>query len=532
LLLIDKSVPTKAETAYPRLKNYVTSRELTEIYTPTQQELNLANQHTKRGATKLGFLVLLKTFQRLGYFVSSDLVPNAIVSHIIKCAQLSVLPSCLSSYEQSKTRKRHITLIREFLSIKPYGVEARKIVVRSMGQAARTKNDLVDIINVAIEELVHHRYELPVFNTLVRTAKRVRVTVDRALYRRVRQYLNLESCQNLDSLFITPESASHTPWHELKQDPGKPILKNLKALVWRLKWLSKLDTYKDALEHISNVKLKHFAIEAMSLDAARMKKLEPHKRYTLAAALIATQSARTLDDLATMFIRRMQKIHVKAKEALNKYREEYQARTDRLISTFKDVIVAYSTEGEVQERFSEIENALGENPDQLLTECEAHLAYTGNNYYPFLWRFYRSHRAILFQILKQVKLRSTTQDKSIEASIQFLLDHQGSRKDWLDAVKIEDSQTVQLLDLDWIPQKWWQLITNQKTKKSYPDTINRRYFEMCVFSQVMWELKSGDLYVKDSDAFAELNRFLGRNMRLILKSLADWLICPQNPRHL
>ena len=157
----------------------------------------------------------------------------------------------------------------------------------------------------------------------------------------------------------------------------------------------------------------------MSLDAARMKELEPNKRYTLAAALIATQSARTLDDLATMFIRWMQKIHVKAKKALDKYREEYQARTDRLIGTFRDVIVAYSTEGEVQERFSEIENALGENPDQLLTECEAHLAYTVNNYYPFLWRFYRSHRAILFQILKQVKLRSTTQDKSIEASIQF-----------------------------------------------------------------------------------------------------------------
>lgn len=327
-------MPTKAETAYPRLKNYVTSQELTEIYTPTRQELALANQYTKKGATKLGFLVKLKTFQRLGYFVDSEAVPMAVVKHIIKCAQLSVLPSCLSSYEQSKTRKRHIALIREFLSIKPYGVEARKIVVRSMYRAAETKNDLADIINVAIEELVHHSYELPIFNTLVRAAKRVRGSVDRAFYRQVRQHLNPESCQNLDSLFVTPKSASHTPWYELKQDPGKPILKNLKAELRRLKWLSQLNTYQDALSHIPNVKLKHFTTEAMSLDAARMKELESHKRYTLSAALIATQFARTLDDLATMFIRRMQKIHVKAKEALDKYREEYQARTDRLISTF------------------------------------------------------------------------------------------------------------------------------------------------------------------------------------------------------
>ncbi len=326
-------MPTRAETAYPRLKNYVTSRELNEIYTPTQQELNLANQYTKKGVTKLGFLVLLKTFQRLGYFVSSDTVPTSIVKHIIKCAQLSLSSDSLTSYEKSKTRKRHITLIRDYLGIKSYGASARKIVVTSMSQAARTKNDLADIINVAIEELVHHRYELPVFNTLLRAAKRVRGTVDRAFYRQVAQNLNHESCQDLDSLFITSESTSKTPWLELKQDPGQPILKNLKALVWRLKWLDELNTYQTVLKQIPNVKLKHFATEAMSLDAARMKELEPQKRYTLAAALIATQSARTLDDLASMFIRRMQKIHVKAKEALDKYREEYQARTDRLITT-------------------------------------------------------------------------------------------------------------------------------------------------------------------------------------------------------
>ena len=133
-------MPTRAETAYPRLKNYITSRELNEIYTPTQQELNLANQYTKKGVTKLGFLVKLKSFQRLGYFVSSDTVPKTIVKHIIKCAQLSLLPDSLTSYEKSKTRKRHIALIRDYLGIKSYGVLARKIVVNSMVQAARTKS--------------------------------------------------------------------------------------------------------------------------------------------------------------------------------------------------------------------------------------------------------------------------------------------------------------------------------------------------------------------------------------------------------
>ena len=167
--------------------------------------------------------MLLKTFQRLGYFVAPTSVPNAIIKHIANCSALACPPNVLKSYDISGTRWRHIIIIRNYLAIHPYQAQARRLIVQSMAKAARTKNDLADIINVAIEELVHHRYELPVFNTLVRAGKRVRGTVDKAFYRQVRQSLNYEECKQLDSLFTTTESTDKTPWHELKQDPGKPI---------------------------------------------------------------------------------------------------------------------------------------------------------------------------------------------------------------------------------------------------------------------------------------------------------------------
>ena len=56
-------MPTVAETAYPRLKNQVREKELTKIYTPTPEELNLASQHTRKRATKLGFLYYSKPFK-------------------------------------------------------------------------------------------------------------------------------------------------------------------------------------------------------------------------------------------------------------------------------------------------------------------------------------------------------------------------------------------------------------------------------------------------------------------------------------
>ena len=54
------------------------------------------------------------------------------------------------------------------LDLKPYGPPARKAFLRAMVEAARTKDDLADLINVALEELVRCRFELPAFGTLDR----------------------------------------------------------------------------------------------------------------------------------------------------------------------------------------------------------------------------------------------------------------------------------------------------------------------------------------------------------------------------
>ena len=63
-------MPTVHETVYPRLKSAPSRRELIDLYTPTEGELELAERSSKGEPARLAFLVLLKTFQRLGYFVA------------------------------------------------------------------------------------------------------------------------------------------------------------------------------------------------------------------------------------------------------------------------------------------------------------------------------------------------------------------------------------------------------------------------------------------------------------------------------
>jgi hypothetical protein len=190
-------MPSASDGAYPRLKANPSATELGEIYTPNIFELVFAAESTRKPALQVGLLLLLKTFQRLGYFVRYAEIPAAIISHIARCADYPDMPKGLDTYDASAARARHMTLVRNFVGVKAYGYEARKIVVDASLQAARTRDDLPDIINVALEELARQRYELPGFSTLLKIARAARSRVNREYQARICETLDATAKQKL-----------------------------------------------------------------------------------------------------------------------------------------------------------------------------------------------------------------------------------------------------------------------------------------------------------------------------------------------
>lgn len=156
------------ETAYPRLKQTLTVSELERVYTPTAAQLRLARHGTNGPVARIGFLTLLITFQRLGYFVPVADVPERLIQHLARCAQVAVSRTDLRGYDASGTRRHHLRTIRAHRQVQPFDRAARRILLRALFEAARTKVELADLINIGIEELVRGRYELPAFDTLRR----------------------------------------------------------------------------------------------------------------------------------------------------------------------------------------------------------------------------------------------------------------------------------------------------------------------------------------------------------------------------
>ena len=70
------------ETAYPRMRSALTDTELQDLYTPTPDDLAFIERATKFTVAAFGGLLLLKTFQRLGYFLAFDDVPPRLLRHL------------------------------------------------------------------------------------------------------------------------------------------------------------------------------------------------------------------------------------------------------------------------------------------------------------------------------------------------------------------------------------------------------------------------------------------------------------------
>ncbi|MDN4576527.1 Tn3 family transposase, partial [Pandoraea cepalis] len=133
--------------------------------------------------------------------------------------------------------------------------------------------------------------------------------------------------------------------------------------------------------------------------------------------------------------------------------------------------------------------------EPLRESCAAVRAFSGGNHLPLLWKHFRAHRSMLLRLAQALELDSTTQDRSLVRALQIMLENESLHREWIDAE----------VDLSFASERWRKLV--RRPHHEGPPT-NRRYLEVCVFSYMANELRSGDLCVVGSEGFADYRTHL------------------------
>ena len=300
-------------TAYPRFESEFSEKVLMELYTPSEDEIEFSKGVTRQPAQQLAVLIALKCVQRLGYFPILENVPIPIQQYLCDC--LALPHETLPIIEKERTRYRHRDAIRALLGLKTYTKHGELVVDACVLKSAETMSDPADLVNVALEQLHRSKIELPGFTILRRRVNHIRHQVHETIYAQVLEQLMLEDQTVLDALLVVPEGGRESHFNRLKETPGPVTLKNFRTWEQRAVWLKGLLDAKLFLEHIAHTKIKQFAAQARALELSDIRDIaDPGKQYTFLLCLLQDVQVSTLDQLTSMFLRRMKRITKNAGE--------------------------------------------------------------------------------------------------------------------------------------------------------------------------------------------------------------------------
>lgn len=493
------------ETAYRRLPANPSAAELEEIFTPTPADLAWIRTITDQPHRRFTAALQLKTAQYLGRFAPIGPTPERIVRHLAEAVgfRRSFKLDDLDAYDRSRTRDRHVAAMREHLHLRRLDERGRASLAVVAREAARTRHYLADIINVMLEELVRHSYELPAFAMLDAMAGKAREEVHEAFFTQIDESLSAASKATIAQLLRVDPGMSSSGWQALKREPRKPGNKEVRHY---LAHVQRLRTLADSLPpvNIPIAKLKFFRDWARAKDAAELAEYQPAKRHALAVIFIRSQYHKTLDDAAELYIRLLQKLENVAQKNLMTYQAEHLRRTDALVAQLKEILQAYQLEGTSEQRIDAIEGSMDRAVSLILADCNEHLAYAGQHFIPFLERPYAAQRALLLNCLAIMQLKSTSSDDNTGRLLAALEICRDVRRETMPLSELRLSWPD---DFTWLSSAWRKEVL-VKNGAAPPFAVRRRFFELAALFHIKDELKSGDVFVPGANKFDDYRETL------------------------
>ena len=503
-------------TAYPRFgkKQQFHQSWLINYFSIKDEDFKIIKRRSSPAEYILALAIKLKTFQYLGYFEDIENIPEPIVNCIRDA--LGFNDKVKPNYNNAKSKYRHHDYIRGQLNIvkwKSIPTNATKntqrIAIEFAYNIALIMNNPADILNATIEYLKNKNYELPAFSTIDRLVRHVRNIVHNKIYTGV--YLKVKDSGltvKIDKLLNALPNETRTGYNLLKLLPKKPTISKLRALIKHHNWLMEFGNINKLTSDIADIKLSQFSEYAASLDAGDLKEFSTIKKYALITILLGRSQKESKEAIATTLCKIIFKMHADAKRELEELRNKY-AKTTKEIADILELITEDIDQYDGKQPQALIDTILNHYNDytggieQVAENCRKVSAYNSKNHLPLLWSTFKSKRPTLFSLLDILNIASANQNNDLIDAMNLICVNQMKRTEH---IEINDS-----INISFATEEWKKLIFDRKDNQKL---INRKNLEVCVFSNLASDLKSGDVFINGANSYDDFR-----------KNLLPWVEC-------
>jgi TnpA family transposase len=469
-----------------------TDDELIRYYTFSEPDLSAIRQR-RSDHNRLGFAVQLCYLRYPGFALPPDAEPPAPLLSIVS-RQLRIASDVWPQYAQRlETRREHLSQLQALLNLMPFVVGDYRRFVPQLAELAQQTDRGIVLAESLVELLRQQRIILPPLDVIERVCSEALIRGTRQVYEALTAPLSYHHRRALDGLLKLREGTKGSGLIWLRQPPGSPKPKHLMTHLERLETIRKL-LLPHGLEHtVHQNRLLKLAREGGQMTAQHLRDLEPIRRYATLVAVLLETSATLIDEIIDLHDRFMGSIFSKAKRNhADLFQLSGKAINDkvRLFYRIGHALLAAKQSG--SDPFAAIEAIISWDVfSESINEAEKLARSENFDYLSLVGKGFNQLRRYTPTFLNALTMKAAPTARELLAAVEILKSMNARQ-----VRKVpEDSPT------SFVRKRWEGLVHTT-------DGLDRRFYELCVLSELKNSLRSGDIWVQGSRQFKDFEEYL------------------------
>ena len=460
----------------------------------TLSTLDLSVIRRRRGDhNRLGFAVLLCCLRYPGFILPPSAEPPFSLLAIVG-QQLQISPSVWPQYAQrAQTRREHLVELQAWLQLTVFSTADYRRLAHQLAELARQTDRGPVLAAAMVDWLRQQRIILPTADVIDRLCSEALARGTRQVHEALIAPLSAQHRQALDQLLTVREGTKNSGLVWLRQPPIAPKPRHVLVHLERLKAIDELSLPPGLEQAIHQNRLLKLAREGGQMTAQHLRDLEPARRYATLMALLLDIRATLIDEIIDLHDRYMGSVFSKAKRNhADQFQQSGKAINDkvRLYSRIGRALLDAKQSG--GDPFAAIEAIISWDVfSQSIAEAEQWVRPENFDFLSLIGDSFNPLRRYTPTMLAALSMKAAPAALDLLAGVDVLKDMNARQ-----ARKVPDDAPT-----SFVRKRWENLVWT-------PDGLDRRFYELCVLTELKNSLRSGDIWVQGSRQFKDFEEYL------------------------
>ncbi|WP_144283987.1 Tn3 family transposase [Chryseobacterium echinoideorum] len=470
-----------------------TDEELIINYSLSENDFSIIKNHCRTNTNKLGFAVNLSYMRHPGIILAPELYPDRQILQFIS-SQLGINVLEWENYgKREQTRREYISILQSVYGFRIFTI-IDYTVYKGLLQEIALKTDKGFVV---AEELVKflrkNKILLPATGTIERLCSEALINAEKQIYDSLSSSLSNHQKQLLDALLNLQEKSSISQLNWLKQSPQAVNSKFLLMHIKRLKTIKEINLPKDIGKDIHQNRLLKIAREGRQMTPQHLRDFEESRRYATLVAILLETKASIIDEIIEMNDKIIGSLFRYAKNTqTQKMQDSGKSMGEQLGIFFKVGSALLDAKETGEDPFDAVESVISwDTLAQSISEAKNLTAKQNFDSLYFISDKYFTIKKYGGEFLKELELRSAPVAEDILKAVGILIDlYEGKIK-----------KLPEKIPSGFIRKRWEELVFTE-------NGIDRKFYELCIFSELKNHLRSGDLWVQGSRQYKDFEDYL------------------------